>query len=117
MHVTRAVLKWCTSTLKALPLRTTPILCADANVRLGDTECLAGEGMVPTIQVVGPSQPQAESSHAGPFRTFLEEAGLLAVNTFYDCENDGNTFFGNTAGSRSRIDYICMPELPSPIHI
>ena len=92
--------------LSLLPARCIPLLLLDANGKLGmHADSLAG--LLGTADAhVGPCQPDRENFNGTLLANMLRLHHLSAVNTFFDA---GHTFFHNSGGFSSRIDYICCP--------
>eukprot|EP00969_Alexandrium_andersonii_P207457 9165434-Alexandrium_andersonii.AAC.1 len=88
-----------------LPGRCIPLLCTDANARVGLQR--VSDAWVPgQSMAIGEQFPQQENSNGGRLRTMLEEHEMHAVNTFFPISETYYGFFGD----RSRPDYICLPR-------
>ena len=99
------ILEKCALLITRLPSRTTPILCTDANNKLGYDKA---NGSITRMvsPAVGDVQPEVGSIASTKFVELLEATGMAAINTFYPA---GHTFFSATSPARSRISYVCAP--------
>ena len=88
---------WVHLLLSQAPSRCMPILCCDANGRVGKG---------PDAACIGPEQRTAENYNGKKLRELLSDHYMAATNTFYPA---GDTYFGQF-GNSSRIDYVCIPQ-------
>ena len=87
---------WVHHVVSLAPRRCVPILCSDANGRVGSG---------PPCEGIGNHQSDTENFNGEKLRELLTDHHMAAVNTFFPA---GDTFFGHF-GRSSRIDYICLP--------
>ena len=85
---------WIHHVLSQAPNRCVPILCLDANGRVGHGE---------SSPSIGPAEPATENYNGGKLGELLSAHHMAAVNTFFPT---GDTYYGQF-GTSSRIDY-CM---------
>ena len=88
---------WVGRVLSLAPARCVPVLCTDANARLGRGT---------RVPSVGTFDAVAENFNGEQLRELLTEHHMVATNTFFPA---GDTYFGNF-GRNSRIDYVCIPQ-------
>ena len=88
---------WVGHVLSLAPARCVPVLCTDANARLGRGT---------RVPSVGTFDAVAENFNGEQLRELLTEHHMVATNTFFPA---GDTYFGNF-GRNSRIDYVCIPQ-------
>ena len=102
-----SVMEWVSKSLDKLPSRCLPILCLDANPRVGKVAC-AGAVAIDTSDAVGQCEPELETPAGHAFKTFLEGQFMSAANTYFSA---GKTFYPTRLASKpSRVDYICLPR-------
>lgn len=105
LHIAQCLFDWCSEVLADLPGRSLPLICLDANARLGSFPLFAPDG----ASLVGRWGRSRENAAGRQFRNFLLINRLAAVNTLFR-GSAGPTWF-NTQGHRARVDYIfTIPE-------
>lgn len=57
------------------------------------------------MQAIGECEPDIEGEAGTNFRRALEDAGMVALNTYWP---SGPTFWNYVRGRTSRIDYLCV---------
>eukprot|EP00929_Paragymnodinium_shiwhaense_P056482 TRINITY_DN28260_c0_g2_i1.p1 TRINITY_DN28260_c0_g2~~TRINITY_DN28260_c0_g2_i1.p1 ORF type:complete len:541 (+),score=33.54 TRINITY_DN28260_c0_g2_i1:83-1705(+) len=90
------VLEYLKGVIYSLPVRTIPILLADANAHVGTVSSRA----------IGPWYPETENKPGAVFRVFLEDTKLVALNTYTDT---AKTYYSINAASATRPDFIAAP--------
>eukprot|EP00971_Amphidinium_carterae_P329881 6462645-Amphidinium_carterae.1 len=103
--ITEKLFQWLHAQFRKLPSRTTPIVCMDANARLG-AEYHNGVEMPYDCASVGPCQPEGHGHNSQLLLDFLITFKLVASNTFRMNEP---TYVSGSHGTTSRIDYILVP--------
>eukprot|EP00972_Heterocapsa_arctica_P052631 7744963-Heterocapsa_arctica.AAC.1 len=92
-----AIMEWVNIQLRALPMRTTPILFMDANAKVGYTS-----------QLIGPYRPDVPSWNGRQLTHLCEQHDLVLLNTWW-APACGPTW-SSGRGHFSRIDYIAIPQ-------
>ena len=88
---------WLDYIISHAPSRSVPVLCMDANARVGCGEACAS---------IGQQQPSPENYNGSKLRELLCRHHVAATNTFFAA---GDTYYGSF-GNSSRIDYVCIPQ-------
>ena len=105
-RVWHSVMQWVSKSLDKLPSRCLPILCLDANSRVGKVACARGVA-IDTSDAVGQCEPELETPAGHAFKTFLEGQFMSGANTYFSA---GKTFYPTSLASKpSRVDYGCLP--------
>lgn len=87
------VMQWIEAQLQAPLRKTTPIVCTDANCKLGDNTDDDQDGLFIASPAVGEEQPVKGDDRSRNLKYFLERGGLSAANTFYERPHEGATYF------------------------
>ena len=97
----RKLFQWLHFVFSQCPERCTPMLSLDLNDGLGTKD-----GCQIVDKHIGRFHPSAMGTAATFLYELLRAFDLCAINTFFD---NPVTFYGMTPGSKSRIDFLCIP--------
>ncbi len=99
--ITNKLYAWAEKLLDQLPVRNTPIICTDANGRMGQ------EAHNRYPDSIGAENGDEPTHRAGMrFAEFLAQNNMMAINTFVGI---GPTFYSISSSGQSRVNYICIP--------
>jgi len=96
------LVNWIVQLIWSLPRRSVPVLCLDANARIGEDD--AGNTFPELIGRFGGTK---ENHNGSLFRQLLVDTHLAASNTFR--HNPPTFYSGSDLAWTSRIDFICLP--------
>ena len=112
-EVNIAMWEWVENELRAIPVRSTPVIFTDANGHTGQGPSQTQE-KDERVRGVGTEGAQREHKNGQILREFCERTGMVAINTWWPRGGGATYYTAREIGGRirkysSRIDYVLIP--------